>query len=387
MLEPGELIVAVELPPSPFAARSHYLKVRDRASYAFALVSVAAALDLDGGRVRDAALALGGVAHKPWRVAAAEQALDRPAARRRARSRRRASASSPARSRCRENALQGRARAPLDRACAEHRRGTRMTVVGQGIDRVDGKLKVCGRAPYRGRVRAAGPGARRDGDEHGAERPDRAHGRRGGERAAGRARDPDADERAAPAAARQRRGQPADRPRPQRAAGRRRLVQHCSRSRSRSPTRFERAAQAARLVRVVYAPADARLDFDAAKAQAFAPARANREPTDHSRGDLGAGLAAAAAKVDVVYTTPIEHHNPMEPHATIAEWDGDRLTLHDATQNVGGVRTTLAQDVRRSRPRTSPSSIRSSAAASAARARRGRTSSSRRWPRRRSAGP
>ena len=74
-LEPGELILAVELPPSPFAARSHYLKVRDRASYAFALVSVAAAVDLRDGVVRDAALALGGVAHKPWRVAAAEAAL------------------------------------------------------------------------------------------------------------------------------------------------------------------------------------------------------------------------------------------------------------------------------------------------------------------------
>ncbi len=74
-LAPGELITAVELPPSPFAARSHYLKVRDRASYAFALVSVAAALDVRDGSVRDAALALGGVAHRPWRVAAAEQAL------------------------------------------------------------------------------------------------------------------------------------------------------------------------------------------------------------------------------------------------------------------------------------------------------------------------
>ncbi len=75
-LDAGELVIAVELPPSPaFAAASHYLKVRDRASYAFALVSVAAALDLRDGRVHDAALALGGVAHKPWRVAAAEQAL------------------------------------------------------------------------------------------------------------------------------------------------------------------------------------------------------------------------------------------------------------------------------------------------------------------------
>jgi xanthine dehydrogenase YagS FAD-binding subunit len=74
-LEPGELIVAVDLPASPFAARSHYLKVRDRASYAFALVSVAAALDLRDGVVRDAALALGGVAHRPWRLPSAEATL------------------------------------------------------------------------------------------------------------------------------------------------------------------------------------------------------------------------------------------------------------------------------------------------------------------------
>ncbi len=75
-IEPGELIVAVDLPESPFAAHASYLKVRDRASYAFALVSVAAALDLrDDGTVRDAALVLGGVAHMPWRVASAEQAL------------------------------------------------------------------------------------------------------------------------------------------------------------------------------------------------------------------------------------------------------------------------------------------------------------------------
>ncbi len=72
---PGELITAVDLPASPFAANASYQKVRDRASYAFALVSVAAAVDVQGGIVRDAALALGGVAHKPWRVPAAEQAL------------------------------------------------------------------------------------------------------------------------------------------------------------------------------------------------------------------------------------------------------------------------------------------------------------------------
>jgi xanthine dehydrogenase YagS FAD-binding subunit len=75
ILKPAELITAVELPALPFAARSTYRKVRDRASYAFALLSVAAAVELDGGKVKDVRLALGGVAHKPWRAWKAEAAL------------------------------------------------------------------------------------------------------------------------------------------------------------------------------------------------------------------------------------------------------------------------------------------------------------------------
>lgn len=75
-LESHELITAIELPALRFAAHSTYRKVRDRASYAFALVSVAAALDLGAdGRVRDVRLAMGGVAHKPWRAWKAEAAL------------------------------------------------------------------------------------------------------------------------------------------------------------------------------------------------------------------------------------------------------------------------------------------------------------------------
>lgn len=75
-LAPHELIIAIELPALRFATRSTYRKVRDRASYAFALVSVAAALDLRAdGRIRDVRLALGGVAHKPWRAWKAEAAL------------------------------------------------------------------------------------------------------------------------------------------------------------------------------------------------------------------------------------------------------------------------------------------------------------------------
>ena len=74
-LHPGELITAIDLPPVPFAQRSRYLKVRDRNSYAFALVSVAAALDVDNGTVRQVRIALGGVAHKPWRAENAERSL------------------------------------------------------------------------------------------------------------------------------------------------------------------------------------------------------------------------------------------------------------------------------------------------------------------------
>lgn len=75
VLARDELITSVELPPLAFAARSLYRKVRDRASYAFALVSVAAALDIAGGVVRDVRIALGGVAHAPWRAARAEALL------------------------------------------------------------------------------------------------------------------------------------------------------------------------------------------------------------------------------------------------------------------------------------------------------------------------
>lgn len=76
-LQPGELITAIDVPALPYGKRSFYLKVRDRQSYAFALVSVAVALDMedDGGTIRRAHIALGGVAHKPWRAEKAEKAL------------------------------------------------------------------------------------------------------------------------------------------------------------------------------------------------------------------------------------------------------------------------------------------------------------------------
>jgi xanthine dehydrogenase YagS FAD-binding subunit len=75
ILERGDLIIAIEVPASSEGSTSHYLKIRDRESYEFALVSAAAAIAIDGTRIRSARIALGGVAHKPWRLTATEQAL------------------------------------------------------------------------------------------------------------------------------------------------------------------------------------------------------------------------------------------------------------------------------------------------------------------------
>jgi xanthine dehydrogenase YagS FAD-binding subunit len=74
-LRRDELIISIDLPKGPYADHSAYVKVRDRASYAFALVSAATALELDGNTIRSARIALGGVAHKPWRSEAAESLL------------------------------------------------------------------------------------------------------------------------------------------------------------------------------------------------------------------------------------------------------------------------------------------------------------------------
>lgn len=76
VLKPGELITSVTLPPSPFAAHSRYIKVRERSAYAFALVSAAAALEMQDGHIRSCRLAFGSVAHKPWRSQAAEKSLE-----------------------------------------------------------------------------------------------------------------------------------------------------------------------------------------------------------------------------------------------------------------------------------------------------------------------
>ncbi len=80
ILNQGELITAIEIPKNNFASKSYYLKVRDRASYAFALVSVAAALEIEGNAIKNVRVAMGGVSHKPWRAVEAEKFLTGKAA-------------------------------------------------------------------------------------------------------------------------------------------------------------------------------------------------------------------------------------------------------------------------------------------------------------------
>lgn len=113
---------------------------------------------------------------------------------------------------------------------------------------------------------------------------------------------------------------------------------------------LDRASAAARQVAVRYETSPPTLDFAAGRAAAHAPDKVNMQPADSRRGRFAQGgegatedPAAGAAHVSAAYTTPMEHHNPMEPHATLAEWEGDRLTLYDATQYISGCQTTVAK--------------------------------------------
>ncbi len=103
---------------------------------------------------------------------------------------------------------------------------------------------------------------------------------------------------------------------------------------------FEQARYASRLVKVSYNKAEPKVDFDTHIKNA-APAR-GRDLADAVRGDVDAAMKAAPVTVDAIYETPIEHHNPMEPHATIAVWEGEKLTLYNGSQVVNGAQTSAA---------------------------------------------
>src|SRR5262249_6447793 len=111
---------------------------------------------------------------------------------------------------------------------------------------------------------------------------------------------------------------------------------------------LERARQAAELVRVSYREEPAVTDFAAAWGRAFSPSeeksgdRATKKSPDYKRGDPDRALADAPVRVEQTYTIPTEHHNPMELHATLAVWEGPKLTLYDKTQWVNNVQRQVA---------------------------------------------
>ena len=105
---------------------------------------------------------------------------------------------------------------------------------------------------------------------------------------------------------------------------------------------LERAAGAAELVKARYAREKPRADFEAARSRAFRPVNGWPEPAETERGDVAAGLGAADVRVTQVYHTALQHHVTMEPHATVAEWDGDALTLYEPSTWVQGVTKTVA---------------------------------------------
>ena len=105
---------------------------------------------------------------------------------------------------------------------------------------------------------------------------------------------------------------------------------------------LNQAIYAASLVRVRYQEQPGKLDFAGGFAAAH-PGGHGKDPAALAAGEFAAGLAAGEVKVDEIFTTPMQTHNPMEPHATLAEWHGEQLTLHDATQYISGVKQTVAK--------------------------------------------
>ena len=106
---------------------------------------------------------------------------------------------------------------------------------------------------------------------------------------------------------------------------------------------LEQARHAAELLRITYDEQPPATDIERERGKAQPPkGKVAGKPADSTRGNPDAALSAAAIKVDEMYRTPMEHHNPMEPHATTAVWEGDKLTVYDATQYTYGVRHAMA---------------------------------------------
>ena len=370
VLKPGELILAVEIPPLRFGANSTYRKVRDRASYAFALVSVAAALDVADGVVQDVRLALGGVGTKPWRALAAEAALrGKPADEVNFR----AAAEAEMKNAVGLNGNQfkielakrvitatllelsgaGRMSGQMDAGqkamLADFARvpegwgSEKHGLLGAPVTRIDGPLKVAGKArfaaemPYPNLAYAA------------LAFSSIASGRIAG-----------IDTAAAEAApgvvlVMTYRNMPRLNPPPMMNVAPKGgmqsslpIMQDELLHWNGQPVAVvvaetqEEADHAAALIEIVYAAGPAMTVFEEAKKHARVPAKTLREESVVEIGDAEAALRAAEVKIDLTYHTPRHNHNAIELHGATAVWEDGRLTLHDASQMVGFTGATLA---------------------------------------------
>ena len=338
-----------------------YLKIRDRLSYAFALVSVAAALELEGDTIKEARLALGGVAHKPWREPAAEAALRGQAADRGdVRARRRHAAAR--RQGLRAQRLQDRSGAPRHRPRADAGRARHAAVavqqenpvsamtpyIGTATSRVDGRAKVTGAAKYAAEFNAAGLA-------HGSVVTSTI--------AKGRIARIDTSE----ALARRRRDRRAHASRTGRAWRAPTAPTRTTWRREGSPFRplyddrilfngqpialvvaeeSEIARFAASLVRVEYDEeahvTDLHRQRDAAVALEPGEPVETRSPRRSRAATPSRRFAAAAVRHEAEYYVPIEHHNPMELYASTVIFEADgKLTVYDKTQGVQNVQRYL----------------------------------------------
>ena len=103
------------------------------------------------------------------------------------------------------------------------------------------------------------------------------------------------------------------------------------------------AKAAAAMLKISYATQPAKLQWEKRLGEARWPKNPGKDPAGNHRGDMGSAFAKAAVTVDNTYVTPIQFHNPMEPHATIAWWKDDKLTVYDSTQYISGVKMSLAK--------------------------------------------
>ena len=106
---------------------------------------------------------------------------------------------------------------------------------------------------------------------------------------------------------------------------------------------LDEARAAARMLKITYAPTPAKVNFMDHLDEARWPKNPGKEPAGNHRGDVDAGFAKAAVVINQTYITPIQNHNPMEPHGTIAWWEGEKLNVYDATQYITGDRMSIAK--------------------------------------------